>query len=443
MSAPTVPSVDRHADVRAALEDSVGVARRHLHLPDAGSLLVTLATVAANRAEGDPVWLLLVGPPGGGKTEVLGSLASLPDVHPAATITEAALLSGTPKKEAADDSRGGLLRKIGDFGIIVCKDFGSVLSMNRDARAAVLAGLREVYDGSWTRHVGTDGGRTLAWSGKIGLIAGCTPAIDSHHAVMGSMGERFVLFRLPAVDGDAQAARALEHLGTERVMRSELAAAAVRVLDNVDPADLIEPPTPDLRAWLIRTSTLAVRCRSAVERDSHTREVELIPEAEAPARLALVLLRLYNGLRAIGVGEVASRRLTSKAAMDSMPQIRRATLDAIIGEPEPLATGVVAERIGYPTTTTRRACEDLAAHGVLVRHVGGQGRSDQWAPSAWTVSRWPTVPEMSGVENGNAGTVPETLGGESSSAATVPSSLSLCIDDNKTGTVAGGGERSA
>ena len=30
------------------------------------------------------------------------------------------------------------------------QDFGSVLSMHREARAAVLAALREVYDGSWT-----------------------------------------------------------------------------------------------------------------------------------------------------------------------------------------------------------------------------------------------------------------------------------------------------
>ena len=104
----------------------------------------------------------------------------------------------------------------------MCKDFGSVLSMNRDARAAVLAALREVYDGSWTRHVGTGGGRTLTWSGKVGLVAGATPTIDRHHAVMGAMGERFVLFRLPEVDASEQARRALAHAGREKEMRQEI-----------------------------------------------------------------------------------------------------------------------------------------------------------------------------------------------------------------------------
>jgi hypothetical protein len=68
-------------------------------------------------------------------------------VHPAVTITEAALLSGTPKKEMASGAKGGLLREIGPAGIIVAKDFGSVLSMHRGARSTVLAALREVYDG--------------------------------------------------------------------------------------------------------------------------------------------------------------------------------------------------------------------------------------------------------------------------------------------------------
>ena len=68
--------------------------------------------------------------------------------------------------------------------------------MNYEARMALLAALREIYDGSWTRHVGVDGGKTL----KCAIIAGCTPRIDKEHAVMASMGERFVLFRFPEVE---------------------------------------------------------------------------------------------------------------------------------------------------------------------------------------------------------------------------------------------------
>jgi hypothetical protein len=423
----------------AQLAACVATFREWLWMKDPGALIVSLATVAANRADGDPVWLGLVGPPGGGKTEVLNSLSRLRDVYPAATLTEAALLSGTSKKEQSTDASGGLLRRIGAFGIIVCKDFGSVLSMHRDARSAVLAALREVYDGAWTRHVGTDGGRTLSWAGKVGLIAGCTPAIDSHHAVMGSMGERFVLYRLPPTDADAQARRALDHVGREGSMRTALADAVAGVLDSVDAARLLSPADDTTRDRLVKLSTLAVRCRSAVERDSYSREIELIPEAEAPARLALVLLRILNALRAIGADEATAWQLVQRCALDSMPAIRRTVLEDLIRQPDGATTTEIAERVSYPTTTARRALEDLTAHGIVRRESGGQGRADHWHVAAWTRDRWGTVPEMSEGMMEAPATVPEmSHNGHSEhaeAAATVPISLPLHAFDDKSGKV--------
>ena len=154
-------------------------------------------------------------------------------------------------------------------------------------------------------------------------------------------------------------------------------------------------------------STLAVRCRSAVERDGYRREIELIPEAEAPARLALVLLRLYNALGAIGLDDLTCWQLVTKCALDSMPALRRSVLEDLIARGNgSSATTEIAGRIGYPTTTTRRALEDLVAHGIADRQIQGQGQADLWQVSDWTRGRWPTVPEKSGEmrsDNGSDG----------------------------------------
>jgi hypothetical protein len=361
------------------LGEVVWTFERRLYLPDASPLLAILGTIAANLLPGDPVWLLIVAPPGSGKSELLQATGRLEHVHPVATLTEAALLSGTAKRDRAAQAKGGLLKQIGEFGIILAKDFGSVLNMNRDARAAVLAALREVYDGSWTRHVGTDGGQTLSWSGKVGLIAGCTPTIDRHHAVMGAMGERFVLFRPIEVDGSEQARRALAHAGHEREMRDELAAAVAGLFED----DLPEPRqlTEEERERLVALSSLVVRCRSAVERDSYSREVELVPGSEAPTRLIVVLDRLLAGLDVIGVERELAWSVVAKAALDSMPALRRAVLDQLYASGEPLSTPKVAEAVRHPTQTTRRALEDLTAHGIAVRVSRGDGgrAADTWA----------------------------------------------------------------
>jgi hypothetical protein len=166
----------------SALRDLLSLFEAALHLPDTGYIEAALGTYAANLLPGDPVWLLICGPPSGGKGEAYSALASLPFIHAASTITEASLLSGTKSDEQTWDASGGLLKEMGPFGILLMKDFTSVLSQPRETRTAVLAALREIYDGSWVRRVGVDGGRCLSWKGKMGFIGAVTEAIDSHHS---------------------------------------------------------------------------------------------------------------------------------------------------------------------------------------------------------------------------------------------------------------------
>jgi len=241
-----------------------------------------------------------------------------------------------------------------------------------------------------------DGGRTLTWKGKLALLAGCTATIDTHHAVIGTMGERFVFYRLPqlnAVQEQEQARRALATTGQEAIMRAELADAVAALFTALD-----LPQTPPClseveQTRLITLVTLAVRCRSPVEREGYSHEIQLIPPVEAPSRLARILVQLLTGMMAIGISREQAWHTLIKVALDCMPALRRAVVEQLLYAEGPLETATLAAQVGYPNQTTRRSLEDLAAHDVVTRHPGGQGKANRWALSDRARQQYQSVTE--------------------------------------------------
>jgi hypothetical protein len=369
--------------MRADLERLVEEFRQRLYLPDPSPLLVTLGALVANRMSGAPVWVQLIGTPSSGRTEILQSVVGLQDVYPASTLTEASLLSGSSRQDHHENSTGGLLNVIGRFGIIVAKDFTSVLSMHREARQAVIAALREVYDGSWTRQLGTDGGLTLEWEGKVGFLGACTPVIDQHHSVMAQMGERFVLYRMPAIDEDQQARQALRSAGRQRGMgRAFRQGVADFFADLRLPAEPAEPGPEDVE-HLTALATFVARARSAVVRDGYSREVELVPGAELPARLAKVLNQLRTGLLVIGLESAEVRPIVEKAGLDSIPEPRRSVLAFMVQrEDKSHASAALASALGPSRSTIDRRLHEMAAYYVVERDGTGG-----WRPSGWSRER--------------------------------------------------------
>jgi DNA-binding transcriptional ArsR family regulator len=175
-------------------------------------------------------------------------------------------------------------------------------------------------------------------------------------------------------------------------MRSELAAAARQVLAAAGkPRDLSDEETDRL----IALATFAVRARSAVERDGYSREIELVSRAEAPTRLVIVLARLLEGLDAIGCERAEALRIVTKSALDSIPALRLAILRALQDAGDELDTIEVAEVVRHPASTTKRALEDLTAHGLVNVERQGSGKANLWTLSTFASERLPTQPEMS------------------------------------------------
>lgn len=329
---------------------------------DTDALDAVLATAAVERLDGDPLWLLLISGSGNAKTETVQALDGAGAIITSTVSSEGALLSATPRRERANDATGGLLRKLEPRGVLVIKDVTSILSMNADSRAQVLGAFREVYDGRWSRNVGTDGGRTLDWAGRIAVVGAVTTAWDKAHAAIASMGDRFVLVRMDSTTGrQAAGRRAIGNTGSEDDMRRELAGAAAGVLAGMNSVavTLTEAETNVLLA----AADLVTLARTGVEYD-YRGDVIDAHAPEMPTRFAKQLAQVVRGGVAIGIGRTDALRLAIRCARDSMPPLRLAIIDDVSKHPDS-STAEIRKRLSKPRATVDRQLQALHMLEVL------------------------------------------------------------------------------
>lgn len=375
----------------ATLDDIIQAFKKYLFFTDDSAIKISLATVVANFMKGDPVWLMVVAPPSVGKTEIVEPIGGLWEARIISTITEAGLLPATPARDRSKTANDGLLRELGDFGILILKDFGSILSMNMESRAPVLAALREIYDGHWSRIVGTDGGRVIEWSGKIGVIAATTDSIDRHHGVMATLGERFVFYRISTREEEERADFALQSIGNETDLRSEAMKKVRGLIDNLDIKDKQVKLSAAERKRINALARFTAHCRSPSGRDPRTHEMIMKPGTEGPTRLAKIFALLYTALQILKIPSAESWRLLQRMANNSMPKIRFECLNAILSAKRDLvgsailSTREIATEISLPTKTVERALYDLVSHNVLVRSKKAEHDN---APNFWGLSEW-------------------------------------------------------
>jgi hypothetical protein len=332
--------------------------------PDAADALC--ATIVCEQLPGDPVWLLFISGPGAAKTETVQAAAGA-GAHVTSTIaSEGALLSGSSLKDRKRNKKatGGLLRKIGDRGILVIKDITSLLSADRNVRGMVLAALREIYDGRWERNVGSDGGQTLTWTGRIIVIGAVTTAWDSAHSVTAVMGDRFVLMRF---DSSTAAGRvrsglqAIHNTGAEVQMREELAAAVGGLVSQAC-LDLVKETDEEIDR-LLKAANIVTLARTAVELD-YQGDVVYAHAHEMPTRFAKQIVQMLRGGVAIGMTREEAMWLAIRCARDSIPPLRLEILLDVAANPD-TRPGDVRQRINKPWRTVKRVMEALNMLGLL------------------------------------------------------------------------------
>lgn len=359
-------------------------------MEDRGVLKMVVAAIVGNRLFDAPIWLLLVAPPSGGKTELILCVEGLEFVFAVDDLTVNTFASGM--KRAGEES--SLLHKINN-GIITFKDFTSILSKNKEARAEIMKQLRQIYDGDYTKRTGN--GADIEWKGKIGALAGCTESIYRFLTEFSDMGDRFIMYNIVQPDRVEQARRALENNGDMREKREHLKACTTYFVNLV--IDTIEEHAGDLRVdksieeELIHVADFATRARSAVMTDFKSGLVDFVPKAEMPARMIAQLCTFATAFVAINrtnkdlsvthpayKGQLTEEEkvLLFKTAFDSIPRSRRDAIYPLVQYSGGVSTAGLATFLELPTDSVKKYLQQVNALGLCTRVKKSGPQGDMW-----------------------------------------------------------------
>jgi hypothetical protein len=339
----------------------------HFYRPDFQAIRIVLAAVASHYLKlGDPAWLFAVAPPGTGKTSmsIMGA-AGLPGVHTLSDVTESTFLSGFHGAQTP-----GLLEKLGKVtqegqtftttgdGVILMKDFTTVLSMRREKRAAILSQLREIHDGQYRRDFGT--GVTKLWKGRLTVVAAVTPALDRHYSIFSTLGERFLQVRWHRPDSAEAGEWAIRQQGTELNIQKESREIVRAIFGSLPKTSPVLSPAMQRR--LAALAEILAIGRTHIYRSSYgDRDIEYVPESEANTRISKTLAAVARGIAALnGHSQVEDADMVdaNRVGLDSLPTNRRRLLISI-------ANGKDPQLLHMATTVRNRELEELEALGMI------------------------------------------------------------------------------
>jgi ribosomal protein L37AE/L43A len=354
--------------------------QKWLYLPDTIVLDVIFGTTIAHRLPGDPLWMFIVAPPGGTKTEPLLSLTGAPNVVCKSTLSSKGLVSGQKANAGIEPS---LLPRL-HGRVLIVKDFTTILTMAQYERDEIIGILRDAFDGKFERDWGN--AKLVSWLTHFGFIAGVTPAIEQFMGGGTAFGERFISYTMPLEDSihgrRPYLKRAGQNSGKEVEMKAELQKAASAVLNyefkfHIKINEEVEDRIIDMAQF---TSIM----RGAVTRDRYSKEVTHSAYSELGTRLVKQYTKLIMGITAFHRETKPTERALEacrRICIGSVPTERRKVIRCLHEANKAMSVKEVGEAVGLPASPTcERVLQDLLLLGAVKKElVKGFGVRYTWA----------------------------------------------------------------
>lgn len=405
------------------------------YLKDPIIVRLVISTILTNYMKGSPVWLMIVGSSSVGKSEMIKLLYKCKRTESVSTLTDNTLLSGMRTKKkgglpsskadaasllapvgASDPEDPSLLHRIGDKGVIIMKDFTTILGMSADKKTNILSQLREVFDGRFSKETGV--GKVKPWKGKLNMVAATTEEIYDNTGVINNAGPRFIYYELRPLNNQEIEKRKEISINfnaaeTNRVMEEcqDLAAlyTSTRVSQPI-PAFIQLPYS--IKREIYDCAYIAAAAQTPVKRNPYLKNrIEQVFNKTLGDRLARQSLQLLSGLALMrplpieqfnestcgtaietpGICYQITKDDMSavvKAIFDSIPRLRHYIMRKMAALNKPTRASELEVYTGVSAVTCREIMEELSAieiAQVVAGAVEGGVKSWQLAPNVQKV----------------------------------------------------------
>jgi hypothetical protein len=328
---------------------------------------LAIAVTIGIYTSGEPIWLMIVGGSSSGKSEIIQMLGDVNFVYPISNMTENTFLSGM---RSVDGKETSLLKRIGKKGVIVMKDYTSILAMRSEKRDIISSQMREIYDGHIVKETGN--GLNPEWRGKINFIGGVTDSIYSSEGESAGMGRRSIMYCLPQQNRKNTLLKSVQNTNDADEKRTKIrlmVAEYIKECRNTMPS-ILPPINLKLSEELMELADFSTHARSPTERD-YKGLLNLVHEAEMPMRVSQqlhLIAQILNFMYPEGLSENVKNGIT-KIAFDNIPKLRKTAL-MILAKHRRVTSKGMAHETDYPTEVARMWLEDLNVLKIVERSVG-------------------------------------------------------------------------
>ncbi len=364
--------------------------KKWLYLKNTDAIKLAATTILSTSMPGDPLWMFLVAPPGGSKTEILSAFNNCSNVYLTSSLTPHALVSGANERDGQDPS---MLPKLNEKTLII-KDYTVIIGKKEQDKEEIFSIFRDAYDGYTSKDFGN--GIKRSYHCHFSILAGVTPVIYNQGMQQAGLGERFLKYYIgESINHPSEIEmmrRAMRNVSQESVMRAELSAVAKQFIEykltELSKPGFKYPTIPeDVETKLLYAVQYAAQMRGTVTRDLRNNDIVTSkPFREVGTRLSKNLAKLLINL-AFVLGK-------TQVDMDDFAIVKKVVLDTIDQRAEEvvrkiyltcptlddtIATREVARRTRYNTSTIGRIMNDYN----LLRIIERTGKNNKFE---WTVS---------------------------------------------------------